>query len=349
VIAPGAGLSSGYGTLNLMGGLTTDANTTLLFSMGSTAITSVGGVPVYGGDLINLGGSSLVANSGDIAFVTTLTKTGDYRLFHGTSTSGLNSLTLPAWGQFTWTTTADPGYTDLDLLNLVVLSGGTWTAAGGGSWGTAGNWANSVIPSSGTVTFGSAITAPATVTLDAARSAGALVFSNTAGYTIANGLLGPLTLLGPAPSISVASGTHKIAADLALGGNLTVNAGGGDEVELAGHVSDGGAGYRLTLTGNGDLVLSGTGNYGGPTTVDGGTMYVASPTALPNGNALIIGAGGNFTFDPNQAFAPVSGNAAVSPHGIGAVPEPGTLALLAAGALAAGGIGVWRRRRASYN
>ena len=60
----------------------------------------------------------------------------------------------------------------------------------------------------------------------------------------------------------------------------------------------------LTLTGNGELVLSGTGNYGGPTAVDGGTMYLTNSTALPTGTALIVGAGGTFIFDPSLAFAP---------------------------------------------
>jgi hypothetical protein len=73
-------------------------------------------------------------------------------------------------------------------------------------------------------------------------------------------------------------------------------------------------------------------------------MYVANSTALPGGTALIIGAGGTFIFDPNQAFAPANGNATLSPNGRAAVPEPGTLALFAAGALAAM-FGAWRRRR----
>jgi hypothetical protein len=65
-------------------------------------------------------------------------------------------------------------------------------------------------------------------------------------------------------------------------------------------------------------------------------MYLTNSTALPAGNVLIVGAGGNFTFDPNVSFAPASGNSPVSPHSLAAVPEPGTLALLAAAALAAG-------------
>ena len=40
-VAPGAALSSGYGTLNLVGGLTTNANTRLLFNLNTgTSLTS---------------------------------------------------------------------------------------------------------------------------------------------------------------------------------------------------------------------------------------------------------------------------------------------------------------------
>ena len=61
-------------------------------------------------------------------------------------------------------------------------------------------------------------------------------------------------------------------------------------------------------------------------------MYLTNSTALPAGDGLDRGAGGTFIFDPQRAFAgPASGNATASPHGIAAVPEPGTLALLAAG------------------
>ena len=55
-IAPGAGLSSGYGTLNLNGGLTTNDYTTLAFNLnlGSPISGST-----YGGDLIIIGAGSL--------------------------------------------------------------------------------------------------------------------------------------------------------------------------------------------------------------------------------------------------------------------------------------------------
>jgi autotransporter-associated beta strand protein len=347
VIAPGAGLLSGYGTLNLNGGLSANANTTLLFNLGAPVANNT-----YNGDLINLGGPGLSVSSGtggmaSISFVTNPTAAGDYRLFGGTLGSPiLTNFSLPAapvGETYSLTTTADTGFIDVAVTPII----GTWVSANGsGSWGQGSNWTPATVPTSGTATFAGAPTQPITVTLDGNQSVGALVFStsNGNGYTLANGIGGPLSLGTPsAASVAVLSGTHKIAADIALAGNLGVNEAGGGVLELSGNVSDGGAGLGLTLTGNGELVLSGTGSYGGPTAVDGGTMYLTNSTALPAGSPLIVGAGGTFIFDPSQAFAPVGGNAAASPHGIGAVPEPGTLALVLAGLVV--GFAVCRRRK----
>ena len=76
------------------------------------------------------------------------------------------------------------------------------------------------------------------------------------------------------------------------------------------------------------LVLTGTNTYDGGTVVNGGTLVVTSAAALEGQGSLTIGAGGTFIFDPSS----ISGSPVAS--GGAAVPEPGTLALLAACALA---------------
>ena len=87
-IAPGGGLTSSYGTLGLNGGLAGSTNTTLLYSLNlsSPAGTGNNSLPIYGGDLINLGGAGL-SGSGNIAFVSNPTAVGDYRLFGGTASA----------------------------------------------------------------------------------------------------------------------------------------------------------------------------------------------------------------------------------------------------------------------
>jgi autotransporter-associated beta strand protein len=88
----------------------------------------------------------------------------------------------------------------------------------------------------------------------------------------------------------------------------------------------------LVLSGTGELVLSGTNTYMGGTTVDSGTLVLASPAALADGSSLAVGQGASSLFAPAIAgvavAAPLAGSSAVT-----AVPEPGTLALLLAGAL----------------
>ena len=126
---------------------------------------------------------------------------------------------------------------------------------------------------------------------------------------------------------------------------LTVSQTGSSK--FAGTIRNGlnGQAVALTMGGTGKLVLSGSNTYSGPTTIDAGTLVVTSNSALPDGTNLTIAAGGTFVFDPSQAGSPVVGSAA-SP-GIAAVPEPGTLALLAAMLLSAALYGRLHRRSKS--
>jgi len=89
-------------------------------------------------------------------------------------------------------------------------------------------------------------------------------------------------------------------------------------------------GYSLTMSGSGGtLILSGTDTYTGGTNVTAGTLIVTSNAALPDGGTLTVGAGGTLIFDPSAAGSPVTNTASVV-----AVPEPSTLVLLGAGAVA---------------
>jgi len=65
-------------------------------------------------------------------------------------------------------------------------------------------------------------------------------------------------------------------------------------------------------------------------------LVVTNSNAFPSGTTLIAGAGGTFIFDPSSAGSPVMNSAAA------AVPEPGTLVLLIAGAAL---LAMYRKRR----
>ncbi len=244
-------------------------------------------------------------------------------------------------------------------LDLIVpgasSSGGTWTLNGNGSWTTGSNWSTSPTPpSSGTVTFanvaGSPPTSPITVTLDGNQSAGGLVFNvSGSGYTLAQGTGGSLTLGTTAGgSISVLSGTHNISAPVVLAGGLAVSTTGGGVLDLSGSVIEATPGSGAITLNSGELILSGTGSYTGGTTVNSGAvLYLTSPTGITNNTNLTVAGGGTFIYDPSVQAAPAAnvGTSAASPAGaVAAVPEPGTLALLAAGLVVVIGA-AWRKRK----
>ncbi len=315
-----------YGTLNLNGGLTTNANTTLLFNTGGQVGSDGNGFPIFGGDLINLGNSLLDASlSGSIAFGSNPTTAGDYRLFAYGNIGPINlgNLSLPVVSGETYTlsTAVDSGY--IDLVAATAVSGGpTWNSNVSGSWTASGNWSPMAVPNSGTVTFPDVpgTTAPITVALDGPQSAGALVFnvSTGNGYTLAPGTSGSLTLgTGTAGSITVLGGAHTISAPLVMAGNLAVSTAGGTSLRLSGGLSELTPGSALSLSGGGQVTLSGPGGYTGGTTLNGGLLVVASGmSASATGSGAVTLSGG--TLAAGAAGGTISGPvlAGNSPHSI---------------------------------
>ncbi len=229
-----------------------------------------------------------------------------------------------------------------------------WTLAVSGSWANGTNWnTNPTVPNGPgqAAVLNVATTSPLTVTLDSPQTVGNLLLGNSAdplagggatGYTLAEGTSGMLTLdnSGSAAQITVTDGSHAISAPVILADGLVVAPSGSATLAISGDISQTSA-STLVLNGPGTLILSGSNSYSGGTTVEAGTLYVTNSAALTDGTSLTVGAGGTFIFDPSAAGAaavPVPDAQVVTP-----VPEPGTLALLAAGLVA--GLGVaWRRR-----
>jgi autotransporter-associated beta strand protein len=216
------------------------------------------------------------------------------------------------------------------LYNAADFEPAFWTNPAGGTWGLGSNWSGSPLSTVGALVFAGSTSGTATVTLDGSRSANALQFgdSSAAGsYTIGTGTAGALTLgTSTGTWITVVSGTNAISAPIVLAGSLAVSASAGASLQL-GNISQGTTPAALSLSGDGKLVLSGSDNYTGGTTVDGGTLDVTNPSALPDGSALTVGSDAT-------AFGASSSAPAAFQDSPAAVPEPGTLALLAAGGLA---------------
>ncbi len=172
-----------------------------------------------------------------------------------------------------------------------------------------------------------------------------LLFGNSGnasfGYTVSGSGSNALTLnnLGTAATITVTGGMHAINAPVILDDDLVVAGSGGSAWTLsfgtAGSITDNGEDLSLTMNAvTGTLILSGSDNYTGGTTVTAGILEVTNSHAIPDGTSLTVGAG-------LSAFP-----AAVvpsSPALAATVPEPGSLALLASGTAVLAGC--WRRRR----
>ena len=168
-------------------------------------------------------------------------------------------------------------------------------------------------------------------------SGGTNVLPTTTPVTIRNGAT--LDLTDVTQTIASLSSTDGKGSKVLLGdGTLTV----GDATNTVFDGAISGQGGSLVKQGAGTLVLSGADTYTGGTTVNAGTLTVTNGTAIADGSSLSVGAGGTFIFDPLAAGAPVAAGSVAS-GAAAAVPEPGTLALLLAGAVAA--LAVWRRRR----
>ncbi len=177
--------------------------------------------------------------------------------------------------------------------------------------------------------------------MEAILTGSSTAIPSTSPTTVAAGAA--LDLGGNAATIGPLSG----AGNIALGdGALTVNSTTGNNTTFSGTISGAGT---FTKFGPATLVLAGSDNtYGGGTYIDAGTLVVNNSGAVPNDSSLTVRPGGTFIFDPSVTAPSVSGAtlggaSAQRMTGVEAVPEPGTLALFAAGGIVAAA-SAWRRR-----
>jgi probable HAF family extracellular repeat protein len=113
----------------------------------------------------------------------------------------------------------------------------TWAIDNDGSWSGSANWLGGVPSGSGAeVRFTGAILAPRTVTLDAPRTIGHLVFDNANRYTLGGGTL---TISGAAANtgIEVRNGGHTISAPLSFVGAATISLANNTSLKISGSIS----------------------------------------------------------------------------------------------------------------
>ena len=211
---------------------------------------------------------------------------------------------------------------------------GSWNVNGSGAWSTAASWSGSVVPpgtTSGTTsadiaTFSYALTTGSTVTVDANRNIGSIVFGNASsfGFTLSGGSL----LLSNGGSIQSAevSGAHTdtISSNIVIQGNgggatflsnsysasntllingavsgvsttgnvttLTLSGANTGASSISGAISDGLNSGKLAVTknGSGTWTLSGNNTFTGTLTVEEGTLKVTSANGMGGGTGTVV-------------------------------------------------------------
>jgi len=342
----------GNGWLTGTGTITNNAaSTTSTLTWGYVNDASPGGTTTFGGNIVNgAGGSGVMAlavSGGGASASLTLTGTGN-TYTGGTTIAASSSLqigdgstspgSLP--GNVVVSNTAAGALTfNTPLAKSITVSGnisgaGGLTKTGSGLLTLAGNnsYLGATSVTHGTLEPALAAALPLTGGVSVAAGAGITV---PTGDGVATGWNAPQlgSLLTSATWASNAAGVLGIDTS---NGNFS----------YAGSIT---SPLELTKLGSNTLVLSNADNtYMGGTAVNAGTLEVLTSDAIPYGSGLTVGTNG--TVDIGAPSGAVGTMVATSSHvaspagAVAAVPEPGTLALLAVAALAAG-FGVWRRRK----
>ena len=216
-------------------------------------------------------------------------------------------------------TLAVGGNGDITVFSGIISGSGGLTMQGPGQL----NLANFNTYTGGTIVSGGSLQA----SINTALGTGALAVN---GGTL--DLAGNTVLV---PSFSGAAGT--VTSSLS-GGTLNVTQ--SIATTFGGTMTDGLGQLALDLEG-GTLTLSGTNTYTGGTLVNNAELILTKPSAIEDGTNVTVGDLTQFPA-PIIPSSPVSSQAAAA-SAVAPVPEPGTLALLAAGAVI--GVVALRRRK----
>ena len=287
-----------------LGGVVTSTNRSLT-KLG-TGTLALNGVNTFSGGLLLSAGTVTVGNNAAAG-------TGTLTLGTGTIQAGVSGLTLANAITFTGNTTYG-GTLNLSFSGAGNLSGprtftvlnpnttfsgvisganslskagaGTLTLGGANTFSAGTNIQNGTLVLDSNTAGGTA-----TITVGDALATGtapaSLLFSATAGRTVANALSVPVGSTGMRTIGGLnTTGVDIFSGTVALGTDATLTEGTGGEVNFTGIVSGAGG---ITKTGAGTVRLSNTNTFSGATLVSAGTLAYGASNALGTGSVNVNG------------------------------------------------------------
>ncbi|HEX3999683.1 MAG TPA: autotransporter-associated beta strand repeat-containing protein [Pirellulales bacterium] len=305
--------------------LTASTSITLSDTAGKTNVITTGGLLVTSAVAANtatISGGNLTSGNGSDLIVIQNNPTTPIVISSTIVDNGSTSISLTKSGQGTLVIGSAGSGSNTFSGNVYLIEGQLELA--GGTTGTA-------IPNSATIVFGGNDSGNA-ATLDL----------NGVSTTIA-GLSTPSSTTGK-PTVEAADPTTGSSATLTLTGSGVNN--------FAGVLADGGGQLSLTLANSfsGTQTLSKADSYSGATTVNGGTLQLASGSALGNSTNLTVAGGGTLDLDGQSInstpslYLTISGNgvaptigALTNSNTAGTATFPGNMS--STGTIAIGGAG----------
>jgi len=288
--------STNVGTLTV-GGLTLNAGSTSIFEFNTTPANDIIAV---NGNLSIFGGGIDIFQAGS---QTRFTTPNTYTLFTYTgslsgSAGALSVLNPSATQTYQFLSTGTS--ITLTISGAATITA-TWNVDANGNYGTAGNWNPATVPDGAgtTAIFGSIITAPRVVNIEATHTVGEIDFSPNSGTSYTLSGVGTLILnnSGSPAVIKDLNASNTISAPMSMvaGLNTTVT-NSTDVLTFSGALSGTGP---LTKDGAGILALTGPNSYFGGTTISNGTVRINSASSLGDvsGTANLSGAANTPTLE----------------------------------------------------
>jgi T5SS/PEP-CTERM-associated repeat protein len=223
-------------------------------------------------------------------------------------------LTYDANGRVSLTANSFSGYAVTGLMDTPLVAS-FWNVDADGNWSDDINWRNAEIPNgvghiAHFTTFPVTTTAPRTVTVDAPKTVGQIVFAGSEPYALAGAHAITLDANSGQAVVEVQSGNHVISAPVTLNDDLTFNVASQSGLTLSGNLTA--TGSNVTKDGLGSVQLENV--RAASLAVNQGIVSVrVKPTANdPAGTSVVqslsISAGAKLYLDNNSMIIDYTGS-----------------------------------------